>query len=125
MIETYFEYVSATVPGKTPEVARGIAEAETAGLEKFGKMTVPKEYAERHSAMMIAAESEREWIKALLDYANGVIDYEGLEKRGKEIRPDSRSEFTTKCLCIIADLNHEPSVVPTDKGKMLEMLSKI
>ena len=125
MIANYFEYVSGTVPGNTPEIARGIAEAETAGLEKFGKMTVPNEYADRHSALMKAAETEREYIKLLLDYANGVIDNDEMTARALVIRPNNRSEFTTHCLNIVADLNHEPSVVPTEKGQMLEMLSKL
>ena len=123
MIANYFEYVSGAFPGTSPEVARGAAEAKNAGLDKFEKMTVPQEYAARHSAMMKAAEIEREINAVLLDYANGVIDYDEMEARTLSIRPDNRSEFTTHCLNIVAALNHEPAIEPTEDGQMLEVLS--
>ena len=123
MIANYFEYVSGAFPGTSPEVARGAAEAKNAGLDKFEKMTVPQEYAARHSAMMKAAEIEREINAVLLDYANGVIDYDEMEARTLSIRPDNRSEFTTHCLNIVASLNHEPAIEPTEDGQMLEVLS--
>ena len=123
MIANYFEYVSGAFPGTSPEVARGAAEAKNAGLDKFEKMTVPQEYAARHSAMMKSAEIEREINAVLLDYANGVIDYDEMEARTLSIRPDNRSEFTTHCLNIVAALNHEPAIEPTEDGQMLEVLS--
>ena len=124
MMENYFEYVSGSVAGQSPEAARSIAEAKNAGLDKFEKMTVPEEYADRHNAMMKAAEIERRLNEVLLDYANGVINYEEMTEKSYAIRPNSRSEFTTHCLNIIADLNHNSGVEPTEKGQMLEMLSR-
>lgn len=124
MMDNYFEYVSGAAAGNSPEAARSIAEAKNAGLDKFEKMTVPEEYADRHNAMMKAAEIERELNGVLLDYANGAINYDEMVEKSQAIRFGSRSEFTTKCLCIIADLNHDSSVEPTEKGQTLEILSK-
>lgn len=127
MIANYYEYTSGSTAGNSPEGCLKTANAQTAGLKKFAAMTVPKEYADRHSEMMSAAESEQEWRDVMYDYGNGVIDAESFQKKFKELFPTgvNRSEFTTKCLGIIADLNHEAGVVPTDEGKFLEMLSKI
>lgn len=125
MMENYFEYISSTTYGISTSVAREIAETETAALEKFEEMSVPEEYDFHHRVLLAAAEKEREWIKVLRDYADGVIDYEGIYEKQMEMRPDGRSEFTTRCLNIIAELNHNPGVKPTEKGQMLEMLSKL
>ena len=125
MIANYFEYTSTTTMIGTTEGALKVVATQTAGLKKFAEMTVPEEYAERHSAMISASEEDNKWRALVTDFGNGVIDREGFNKKVLELYPNGyRSSFTTACLNIVAQLNHEPTVVPTEKGNLLEMLSK-
>ena len=127
VMSCYFEYVSGTSLGSTPEAARATVEPRVSALEKFDKIVPPAEYSKRHKEMMNAAEKEREWNKVLSNFANGVIGYEDLNSECVRIYGSTRveSEFTTKVLEMVAALNKEPGITVSEDGKKLEQLYEL
>lgn len=122
----YKEYVSgASANMLTPDGAKTYVEVRQSGLEKFEKLVPPEKYADLHNEMLSFADTEREWNKVMLDFANGVIDMDGMTAECERIYGSKRveSEFTTKCLRIVAALNEEPEIIVSDYGNFLGMLS--
>lgn len=125
IVDNYSEYVSETKFGNSPEAVRKMAETREAALDKFVNMAVPPSYVDRHNALMTTAETEREWDKILLEYADGKIDSDKLSSERSRVYKTGQSEFTTKCYEIITALNHEPGVTPSEYGLKLEKLNEM